>query len=238
LDGKTHCIQRIHITGGTNGILIDRLFKYRPFTPSFIGRAEDQAYLLSVLTQPGAQLAYVHKDGLIMRHDKEAFAQEAIKAAGTGNIIGDYLRMLNYSAYANILSDDETEIKNLADPFTGAFISRIPVSVVYLRFALRAATLFESGNGMAGLELVASGAKRLSGAMGGFQQYREALRKRYEKERTGWNLYYDTLEMIEGALRDGDDFAENLRKKSRKIMQDCALFSPNRRIFQIDCQME
>ena len=223
LDGKTRCIQRIHITGGTNGILIDRLFKYRPFTPSFIGRAEDQAYLLSVLTRPGAQLAYVHKDGLIMRHDKEAFAQEAIKAAGTGNIIGDYLRMLNYSAYARILSDDETEIKNLTDPFTGSFISRIPVTVVYLRFALKAASLFASGNEIAGVELVTSGAKRLSEAMGGREQNREGLRKRYERERAGWNLYYDTLEMIEKALRDGDDFALNLRKKSRKIMQDCAL---------------
>ncbi|MEA3347047.1 MAG: hypothetical protein U9Q21_03035, partial [Candidatus Auribacterota bacterium] len=50
LDGKKTCIQRFHITGGTNGILVDSLRRHRPFTPSFIGRAEDQAYIFSVLT--------------------------------------------------------------------------------------------------------------------------------------------------------------------------------------------
>ena len=43
LDGKNQCIQRIHVTGGTSGILVDSLRRYRPFTPTFIGRAEDQA---------------------------------------------------------------------------------------------------------------------------------------------------------------------------------------------------
>jgi hypothetical protein len=41
-DGVATCIQRVHVTGGTNGILIDSLSQHRPFTPSFIGRAEDQ----------------------------------------------------------------------------------------------------------------------------------------------------------------------------------------------------
>ncbi|MCK5078242.1 MAG: hypothetical protein KAR38_17805, partial [Calditrichia bacterium] len=43
-DVKSNCINRIHVTGGTNGILVDALKKHKPFTPSFIGRAEDQAY--------------------------------------------------------------------------------------------------------------------------------------------------------------------------------------------------
>ena len=96
-DGKIECIQRIHGTGGTNGILVDSLRKHRPFTPSLIGRAEDQSYILSVLMNPGEKLAYVHKDGLIMRHDKEAFAADAIKAASFGNLIGDYIRTLYFS---------------------------------------------------------------------------------------------------------------------------------------------
>ena len=36
---------------------------------------------MSAIKSTGASLAYVHKDGLIMRHDKEAFAQEAIESA-------------------------------------------------------------------------------------------------------------------------------------------------------------
>ena len=46
-DGRARCLERIHVTGGTNGILIDALRRHRPFTPTFIGRAEDQAYLLT-----------------------------------------------------------------------------------------------------------------------------------------------------------------------------------------------
>ena len=49
LDGRRKCIERIHVTGGTNGILIDSWRRHRPFTPTFIGRAEDQAYILSAL---------------------------------------------------------------------------------------------------------------------------------------------------------------------------------------------
>ena len=76
LDGKKKCIQRVHVTGGTNGILVESLRKYRPFTPSFIGRAEDQSYILSALFRQKEDLAYAHKDGLIMRHDKEGFAMK------------------------------------------------------------------------------------------------------------------------------------------------------------------
>ena len=68
LDGRNRCIQRIHVTGGTCGILIDSLRKFKPFTPTFIGRAEDQAYLLSILFDGDEnKLRYVHKDGLIMQ---------------------------------------------------------------------------------------------------------------------------------------------------------------------------
>ena len=107
-DGVTTCIERVHVTGGTNGILVDALRRHRPFTPSFVGRAEDQAYLLSVLGRPGdggadgpmPRLAYAHAAGLIMRHDKEAFAGEAIAAAEAGKLVGDDVRILQFSAYA------------------------------------------------------------------------------------------------------------------------------------------
>ena len=88
-DGKHTCLHRIHVTGGTNGILVDALRRHRPFTPTFIGRAEDQAYLLSVLFAGSAPLRYVHSAGLMMRHDKEAFAGLAIEAAKVGRFVGD-----------------------------------------------------------------------------------------------------------------------------------------------------
>lgn len=40
-----------------------------------------------------------------MRHDKEAFATESMKAAVFGKQIEDIIRILYFSAYAHILSN-------------------------------------------------------------------------------------------------------------------------------------
>lgn len=223
LDGKRRCIQRIHVTGGTNGILVDSLRHHRPFTPSFIGRAEDQAYILSVLPDPGTRLAYVHKDGLIMRHDKEAFAQEAIQSAYITKLVGDYVRILYFSEYARALTTDVTKLKDIIAPFTGCFISRIPATVVYLRFGLKAASFFAEGKEKQGLEFVKMGAKRIMAALGFTGGENSALKQCYEKERLGWNLYYDTLSAIEDALINGDGFALELCKKAESIIDQCSI---------------
>jgi len=223
LDGKTRCIQRIHITGGTNGILIDRLFQYRPFTPSFIGRAEDQAYILSVLTQSGSRLAYVHNDGLIMRHDKDAFAQEAIKAAQTGKIVGDYLRTLYFSAYGRIISEDISCAKDILDPFTGCFISRIPTTVVFLRFALKAASIFASGKDSQGVEFITGGAPRLLEALEFVRDDTGRMKQQFKREKKAWHLYYDTLSALQKALAENGAFAVSLKDKAEKIIKDCYL---------------
>ena len=220
-DGEKTCIQRIHITGGTNGILLDPLFRYRPFTPSFMGRAEDQAFILSVLTKPGRRLAYVHKDGFIMRHDKHAFAQEAIQTAHVGKLIGDYVRILYFSAYANVIARDISVVKNILDPFTGCFISQIPFTVVFLRFALKATSFFDLDEDKNGMEFITEGAKRLKRATHFVQGEDSMLKRQYEKEQSGWNLYYDTLLAIKDALTRNDHFAVDLRKKAQSIIRSC-----------------
>jgi len=221
LDGKNTCIQRVHVTGGTNGILISSLRRHRPFTPSFIGRAEDQAYILSVYPNPRVRLAYAHKDGLIMRHDKEAFAQEAIKSAHIGKLLGDYIRILFFSSYSEVLQDNIAELKNEFDPFTGCFISRIPTTVVYLRFALKAASFFAGGQEKQGLEFITGGARRIATALEFVQGKNSPLKQQYEKERLGWNLYYDILSAFEDALDQNDDFALDLRHKAKLIIGEC-----------------
>ena len=92
--GGKRAIQRIHVTGGTTGILVEALRKYRPFTPSFVGRAEDQAYLLSVLFSGSPHLRYLHEDGLIMRHDKQLVSKDVIRASSIGKMVGEYVRTL------------------------------------------------------------------------------------------------------------------------------------------------
>jgi len=223
LDGRTRCLTRIHALGGLNGILVESLRRHRPFTPSFFGRAEDQAYLLSAWLNPGTRLAYVHKDGLIMRHDKEAFAQEAIRSAYVGRLIGDYVRILYFSAYARALAGDPVKLKNDFGPFTGCFISRIPTTVVYLRFALKAASFFAAGEADEGLEFVTQGSRRITAALQFAQGENSRLGQVYQTERLGWNLYYDTLGAVEEALGNDDRFARALRDKAKRIAQACSV---------------
>jgi hypothetical protein len=223
LDGVHACIERVHVTGGTNGIRIDSLRRQRPFTPSFIGRAEDQAYLLSVLNSPGSRLAYVHKDGLFMRHDKKGFAQEAIRSAEIGKLVGDYVRILHYSAYAQALSEDPVRLKEQLDPFTGCFISKIPATVAYLRLALKAATFFEQNQGEKGVELMATGARRIPEALGFIQSGQ--LKQQFEKERAGWDIYYDVLDAVEKAIAAEDPFALKLKQAAQAIIRQCTVRS-------------
>ena len=222
-DGKSACIRRIHVTGGTNGITLDSLRHYRPFTPSFIGRAEDQAYILSTLIQPGTRLSYLHEAGLFMRHDKLSFAQEAIESSSVSKLIGDYVRIILFSAYGRVLTENISSLKEIIDPFTGCFVSMIPTTVVYLRFAFKAASFFEEGKNDEGLEFIKNGAERIMGALNFVEGENSMLKKIYENERAGWNLYYDILSTVEKALNQGDDFACELKKRAEDIIDDCSI---------------
>lgn len=223
LDGDTRCLERFHVTGGTNGILVEALQRHRPFTPSFIGRAEDQAYIMSVLASRSPRLAYLHRDGLVMRHDKDVFAREAMDAARVGTWVGDYVRLVYFSWYARTLAPSISTIKRYLDPFSGAFISKMPLTTAYLRFALRAEHLFESGQGEEALAFVRTGAERIPRAVLCSQGRYSMLYHRYREERTGWDIYYDTLNALDSALHRRDPFAEGLKEKAGLLIERCRL---------------
>lgn len=226
LNGKTQIIQRVHVTGGTNGILVDALRKYKPFTPTFIGRAEDQAYLLSVLFYGSKYLRYVHKDGLIMRHDKKAFAEETIKASALGKMIGDYIRLLLFSYYVSALPWSFEDIKNSIDPFTGCFVTKIPVTIVYLRFSFKLASFFAENRkekNQQGLELLQNGSKRLHETIQTLIKKPNPLIELFKKEKEGWDLYYNILEIAEDQLRKNDAFALILQKKAKSLIKACQI---------------
>ncbi len=223
LDGRSYCLQRIHVTGGTNGILVKSLFDYRPFTPSFIGRAEDQAFILSVFNQDEPLLRYVHRPGLIMRHDKELFAREAMQAAELGKIIGDYQRMLYFSAYARIIAEDVEAIKEELDPFTGSFISDFPVTVVMLRFLLKGLELSRSGSPEEADTFLQIGVKRLSRSIKFISGDPSPMKKQLEKEQRSWQRYYDLLQILEEKIATGDPFALKLQRKAREIVSEFVL---------------
>ncbi|MEB3213555.1 MAG: hypothetical protein VKL39_19555, partial [Leptolyngbyaceae bacterium] len=220
IDGETACLQRIHVTGGTNGVLVDSLRKFQTFTPSFIGRAEDQAYILSSLNH-AERLGYAHASGLIMRHDKEGFAQEAIALAKVGKQIGDYVRILMFSAYAQSLPQEVDEIKAMTDPFTGCFISHLPITIALLRFSLKVATLFRDGKTDEALEFVQTGVPQLKDSLTFIQGQPSQLQQTYERERQGWHLFYTALEGVEKALQRGDEWALTVQKTAQHLVDSC-----------------
>jgi hypothetical protein len=95
--------------------------------------------------------------------------------------------------------------------------------VVFLRFALKAASFFAQGQEDQGVEFVKTGISRIKKALDFVHGDPSPLKQQYEYERRGWDLFYDTLEAAEEALNRSDDFALNLRRKAQKILENCAL---------------
>jgi hypothetical protein len=225
-DGRRTCLHRIHVTGGTNGVLVDALRRHRPFTPTFIGRAEDQAYLLSVLFAGSVPLRYVHSAGLIMRHDKEAFAGPAIEAAKVGRFVGDLVRTLYFSHYVRALPWPDDQIKEAIDPFTGCFASYIPTTLVALRLALRVGELLAQGDAKAGVEareLMELAADRLAPLIEWLRETPRGLAMELADQRDGWDVFYDLLDALEKALSQDDPTALALRDSARRVVQACRI---------------
>jgi len=225
LDGINDCIQRVHVTGGTTAALIESIRKYRPFTPTFIGRAEDQAYLMGTLfSEPHRNLRYLHKPGLIMRHDKEVFAEEAIDGAKLGKYIGDLVRILFFSHYARALPWPPHKIKSAMDPFTGCFASKLPFTIVYLRLSFHLGEMFSrEDSNSEGILLLKQAADRLEKVIDELNRTPNPLIEKYQEEKEAWDLFYNLLDHLEKALEGGDPFALDLREKAGKLMEDCRL---------------
>ena len=209
-------LQRVHVTGGTTGILVEALKRYRPFTLSCAGRAEDQAYLMSVLLKKGEHglLRYAHAPGLVMRHDADLFT-DAAGAARPGKTLGDYVRTLLFTGYAAALPWTEREIKQGLDPFTGCFVSRLPITMVLMRYALKTAALFAAGNSEEGLRFFTEGAARLRRAIASYRTGSGFLARAFREEREAWDLYYDALDGVEQGIAAGDPFARDLAERAR-----------------------
>lgn len=215
-DGRRRCAQRFHVTGGTNGILVDALRRHRPFTPSFMGRAEDQAYILSVLYADDAPyLRYLHEPGLIMRHDKEAFAGPAIEAARLGRFAGDLARTYFFSRYAEALPWGFERTKAQADPFTGCFISRLPWTLIYLRLRLKAAEAAREGDEREARALLSLAADRLTPLLDADEAKGSSVKDRLASESNAWGLYYNALDSAE-ALPPGDRLT-----LGRRLVEPC-----------------
>ncbi len=123
-------IHRVHVTGGTTGITLNALEKWAPFTPSFINRAEDQAFIISSLNK-NEFLSHIHAPYLIMRHDKLDFAKRTVSNAKLGKEIGNLERILLFSYYSKCSHFDFNLIKDHLWPYTSCFIQKFPEILIY-----------------------------------------------------------------------------------------------------------
>ena len=76
---------------------------------------------------------------------------------------------------------------------------------------------------MEGLEFIKNGAERITEALNFVKGESSMLKKTYEKECVGWDLYYDILSAVENALNESDTFALGLRKRAETILDDCTI---------------
>jgi len=224
LDGHSHCLSRIHVTGGTNGIRVESLRRHQPFTPSFIGRAEDQAYLMSVLFEQGAPaLRYAQVPGLIMRHDKHAFAGDAIQAAAAGKAVGDYERMLFFSHYARALPWPLEQTRDMLDPFTGSFVLSLPATTAMLCLALKVLSSdksLQAGAGFSREELLRTGASRIGPLFKRLEQDPGWIRQAFEEEKRAWKTFYAIIEELELQQQKGSREADQLVQKLASIIEN------------------
>jgi hypothetical protein len=114
-------------------------------------------------------------------------------------------------------------VKDLVDPFTGCFISRIPLTVVYLRMALKAASLVDEGRVEAAADLIRMGSRRIVEVIDRLNDDPACFKSQYERERHSWHRYYDVLDSLEAALRRDDPFALELRERAVRWKRKCAV---------------
>lgn len=204
-DGIELAQERVHVTGGTTGVLVEGLRRWRLFTPSVFGRAEDQAYLVSGLAGQ-SRPAYVHEPGLIMSHDKAELIPEVLQHGAASKHIGDLIRTRLFSKYVT------AKQKHMLDPFTGCFVSRVPLTVTTLRFAVHALDpdLTRAG----GEQYLLEGVRRLREA----EEDVANLDNLVSRERKEWATFYDALDAIEGGLSRGERWAATTRATAQQIV--------------------
>lgn len=226
-DGTTTALQRFHVTGGTNGILIAELRRHRPFTPTFVGRAEDQAYLLSVLDSNTPALRYLHQPGLIMRHDKEAFAGASIAAAAVGRFVGDLARTFVFSRYSAALPWGAAATKREIDPFTGCFVTRRTFSVIFLRLVLFVARLAADGREAEAADALRIAREKLAPLCAAEEgKSGESIAARTARERAAWHAFYDAIDAAAaGQSADSPAVRGDTLAAARAILIGCRLGS-------------
>ena len=175
------------MTGGTTGITFNTLKKWAPFTPSFINRAEDQAFVISSINK-NKYLSHLHSKNLLMRHDKLDFTKRSIDYAKAGKEIGNLERILLFSYYSKCSGLNFKQIKNHLWPYTSSFIQEFPETLIYL-------TLMIDGISK-NKEFLVDASERLKNTQK-FCKYK--LDDQFIEEKDFWNMFIQRIDNFKDA---------------------------------------
>jgi hypothetical protein len=158
-----------------------------------------------------------------MRHDKHAFAGDAIRSAAAGKAVGDLERMLLFSHYAGALPWPFEATRSCLDPFTGSFVLPLPITTALLCLTLKILGLRQGTSGQDGIdpeELLRVGARRLGSLMERFDKDPDWMRRAYATEQRAWHAYYELLDRIEEAAGRQSGEAAELTLRARSIIRE------------------
>ncbi|NVM23301.1 MAG: hypothetical protein HWN68_16145, partial [Desulfobacterales bacterium] len=218
---------RTFVTGGTTGFLIEALERYAPFVDSRVHRAEDQAFLLSVLFDQydGNLLRYLYFPGLHMIHEKGFFVSESIKMAEPYKKIHDLERIWNFSYLARALCEikgwDFEDVRKTLNFFTASFIQPFPGLLALTRFVLSVAG--EGARNREDIIYQKEGLRRLSKIAFSQERYYRDTKTRVAEQIKAWRFYYDLMIKLRESAKKRDPFALALKRKASEINNNCRL---------------
>ena len=218
---------RTFVTGGTTGFLIEALERYAPFVDAHVHRAEDQAFLLSVLFDQydGEILRYVYFPGLHMIHEKESFASESIKIAEPYKKIHDLERIWSFSHLARALCEIKgwkfEDVRKTLNFFTASFILPFPGLLALTRFVLSVAG--RGGRNREDIIYQKEGVTRLGKIAFSQERYYRDTKTRVAKQIKAWRFYYDLMIRLRQSAENKDSFALALKKMACEINDNCKL---------------
>jgi hypothetical protein len=158
-----------------------------------------------------------------MRHDKHAFAGEAIRTAAAGKVVGDYERMLLFSHYAGALPWPIEETHSCLDPFTGCFVLSLPFTTALLCLTLKALSLSDGNGDPGGIhpdELLRLGARRLGPLLERHEKDPGWMGRSYDTERRAWHAYYDILDRVEEEAQKQSVEAKEMIRRAGAIIEE------------------
>ncbi len=129
------------------------------------------------------------------------------------------MRHIQFSAYARELTDDVAILRRELAPFTGAFVSKLPLTTALLRLLLTTLS-WENDSATQASRLFVRGIDRLlaaaSFAAGDFVA-------ELEEDRTGWRDFYDALDSLEVAIGAEERWALAARDNGAAVIARSAV---------------